>query len=632
MQNAVVEEHDTQGQGANVVIHGGHDGEADASSGSLRELQAFEQLVGELAGSFAGMSAGRIDDAIEQALRRIVQVLRIDRASLAQVSPLTGRIEVSHSWAEGELRSVPRRFDSDTQNPWAVAMARAGRPVVFSRLDDLPPEAAIDRATYERIGLKSHVTMPVLVAAELIGGLSVGAMRRERAWPPPLLSRLRLLADLLASVLARQRAEMQRERALDFERLATRVLAALLLAGTNNETHVVEAGLHDLAGVLGADRAVLWEAEPGGAVFRRTLFWFSADLPAAEQWSSLELPWLAAQLANGEQVRLAQLDALPPEAAADRAALHALGVRSLLVLPVMVAGELVGAFSIAAVRNACDWPDVLLPGLRLLAEVFATLHVRRSAEARKRAAETEAALWRERFAHVVRVHTVGEMSAALAHEITQPLGAIENYALAARRRAAADVPDRAKLLELLDRIVAQSARAGDVVMRLRGMVKRHDLQLVAVNLPQVVHGCIELLRGDCESRGLSIVVQQAAALPLLQADEIHLQQVVLNLLRNAIEAMDQATTGMPRHIEVHLERTEDAVAVQVDDHGPGIAEGGLEAVFEPFHSTKPFGLGVGLAICRRLIEAHGGTLRAAHAPGGGASLRFTLPLSHEPAT
>jgi two-component system sensor histidine kinase DctS len=147
----------------------------------------------------------------------------------------------------------------------------------------------------------------------------------------------------------------------------------------------------------------------------------------------------------------------------------------------------------------------------------------------------------------------------------------------------------------------------------------------------VVQGCIELLRGDCESRGLSIVVQQSAPLPLLQADDIHVQQVVLNLLRNAVEAMEQAPDNLPRRIEVHLERTEDAVAVQVDDHGPGIAEGGLETVFEPFHSTKPFGLGVGLAICRRLIEAHGGTLRAAHAPGGGASLRFTLPLSHEPA-
>ena len=134
-------------------------------------------------------------------------------------------------------------------------------------------------------------------------------------------------------------------------------------------------------------------------------------------------------------------------------------------------------FSVAAVRVECDWPDELLPGVRLLAEVFATLHVRRHSEQRERAAEAEAALWREQFAHVVRVHTVGEMSAALAHEITQPLGAIENYALAARRRASGPAPDLPKVVDLLDRIVAQSARAGDVVTRLRGMVKRHELQL-----------------------------------------------------------------------------------------------------------------------------------------------------------
>lgn len=605
--------------------------DAGAPRRRRHELQSFELLLVELAAGFVGLDAARIDPAIDDALRRIVQTLGTDRAALTQVSPLTGRIEVTHSWARDGLARVPPLLDATTQNPWSVAMARSGRPVVFARLADLPPEAAVDRATFGRIGLKSHVTMPLVVAGELVGGLSIGAMQRARRWPAALLARLRLLADLLAGVLARRHAEALRERALDFQSLAARILAALVIAGTRDEGAIVEAGLRDLAGVLGADRVGLWEAEPGGAAFLRTRFWFSADLPAAEQWTAAQLPWIAAQLAAELPVRLPGLDALPGDAATDRAELQALGVRSLLALPVAVGGELVGSFSLAAVRQACDWPETLLPGLRLLAEVFATLHVRHAAEARRRAAEAEAALWRERLAHVMRVHTVGELSTALAHEITQPLGAIENYALAARRRAGAAAPDLAKVAELLDRIVAQASHAGDVVTRLRALARRHELQIGPIDLNGVVQGCVELLRGECDAHGVGIELHRPAApLPPLPADEIHVQQVVLNLLRNALDAMTQAPPGAPRRIDVRLACDAGAAAVQVDDHGPGITDDDLERVFEPFHTTKPTGLGVGLAISRRLIEAHGGTLRAAHNPRGGASLRFTLPLSIEP--
>jgi len=590
------------------------------------ELRAFERLLAELSAGFIGLHAERIDGAIEDALRRIVRALDIDRCSLISVSPVTGRVEASHSWAVQGIDRTPLLNIAET-NPWALSMALNGRPVVFARLDDLPSEAAVDKATWQRIGLKSHVSMPMLVAGRLRGGLSFGVLRHEREWPAELLGRMRMLADVFASVLARQHAETQRERALDFERLASRTLSALLIAGPQDEARVIQAGLQDIGRFLGADRATLWEVG-GDQRFRRAHHWFAEGVPAAEHWSLAELPWIGRRLTEDALLRFARLDELPVDADADRQAMRGLGVRSLLAVPVSIAGQPVGVFSVAAVRSECDWPDALLPGVRLLAEVFATLHVRRHAEARERAAEAEAAKWREQFAHVVRVHTVGEMSAALAHEITQPLGAIENYALAARRRAAGAAPELAKIVDLLDRIVAQSARAADVVTRLRGMVKRHELQLTEIDLERVAAACIDLLRGECEQRELRIELRRTAALPRLVADEIHVQQVLLNLLRNAIEAMDAAPPGAPRCITLAIMQTApDWVSVQVADHGPGIAEGELEQVFEAFHSTKPLGLGVGLAICRRLIEAHGGTLRAAHNAGGGALFEFTLPLA-----
>jgi PAS domain S-box-containing protein len=246
---------------------------------------------------------------------------------------------------------------------------------------------------------------------------------------------------------------------------------------------------------------------------------------------------------------------------------------------------------------------------------------------RKRA-EAEAAQFRERLAHVVRVHTAGEMSAALAHEITQPLGAIENYALAARRRAGEEPPDLGRVTDLLDKVIGQASRAGDVVTRMRGMVQRHELEAREIDVGRVVRECVEMVRTDCELRDIRIELTPIAALPPVVADEIHLQQVILNLLRNAMEAIGLPQPGVVRRIAIEVGRdAAGAVSVAVADQGPGIAEDDLERVFESFYSTKPHGLGIGLAISRKLIEAHGGSLWAAHNPGGGAVFRFTLPVA-----
>jgi PAS domain S-box-containing protein len=246
----------------------------------------------------------------------------------------------------------------------------------------------------------------------------------------------------------------------------------------------------------------------------------------------------------------------------------------------------------------------------------------------RKLAEAEAVQFRERLAHLVRVHTVGEMSAALAHEITQPLGAIENYALAARRRMREAPPDFARVDDLLDKLIGQATRAGDVVTRMRGLVQRHELEPKEIDAVRAVGQCIDMVKMDCDLRDIRIELKAVDALPRVVADEIHLQQVMLNLLRNAMEAVECPGPNVSKVItvEVGLDAP-DKMWVQVADRGAGIAEGDLERVFESFYSTKPNGLGVGLAICRKLIEAHGGTLRASHNPGGGAVFRFTLPTA-----
>ena len=610
---------------------------ADASGASppapaalLPEPLRFERLLSDLWATFIDLAPEDFDAAVHRSLGRIVAALGIDRSTLSRVSPLTGRVEVTHSFGIDGVEPVPMPYVARVLSPWLLEMALANKPIMFEKLDEIPAEAAIDRETFRAIGLKSHVTMPLMMAGQLVGGLSFGAVVAERRWSAEVIGRMRLLADIFSSALARKHSQEALDNAIGFERLASSILASLALAAAGQENQVITQGLRQIGEFMGAERVALWGAtgEPGVGLMRQ---WHAEGFaPPGDGGRAADLPWVTIRAMAGDVIRVPRLAELPPEAATDRAALALAGVRSLLVVPISASERVTGALSIACIERENEWPDILLPGVSLLAEVFASLHAREAAERRKRAAEGEAAHWRERLAHLVRVHTAGEMSVALAHEITQPLGAIENYALAARRRAAESPPDLERVVELIDKVIGQATRAGDVVMRMRGMVQRHALEPKPIDVERAVDECMGMVKMDCQMRDIAIHLLPAGPLPPVMVDEIHLQQVVLNLLRNAMDALEAGAgpSHESREIGISLERSgRDEIAVQVADRGIGIAEGDLERIFESFYSTKSSGLGVGLAICRKLIEAHGGTLRAAHNPGGGALFRFTLPVA-----
>ncbi|MCC7325448.1 MAG: GAF domain-containing protein [Burkholderiales bacterium] len=418
-------------------------------------------------------------------------------------------------------------------------------------------------------------------------------------------------------------------RAAGFERLTSGILASLLVAPTDAEDDIVVQGLQRIGAFMRAERVTLWERIPEQRDFRRSYQWCATSSLPAEPSIPGNLPWLGGRLSAGCVVRFSDLTQLPVEAHDDLPSLRAAKIRSLLAVPISVHDAVVGAFTIASTVEQCDWPDSAVSGAELLAKVFATLSERQSMQGLKQAAEIEAALWRERLAHLVRVHTVGEMSVALAHEITQPLGAIENYALAARRRAGAKTPDMARIVDLLDKVVGQATRAGDVVSRMRGMARRHDLDPKEIDVERAIGECAEMLKAECEAREIRVEFDVSDHELRVVADEIHLQQVIMNLLRNAMQAMGDTGSGVAKVITIAIgSDASDEVSVQIADRGPGIADNDIERVFESFYSTKSDGLGVGLAICRRLIEAHGGRLWAIHNPGGGAIFRFTLPAAH----
>src|SRR5580698_2800138 len=241
--------------------------------------------------------------------------------------------------------------------------------------------------------------------------------------------------------------------------------------------------------------------------------------------------------------------------------------------------------------------------------------------------ELEIARQRHQLAHLSRVNMLGELSGSLVHELSQPLTAILSNAHAAQLLLEHSEPDLNQLRDILGDITADDERAGEVIRRLRQLLKRGEVQFQPLRVNELVEEVLKLLRSELLDRGVTVQTKLAPKLPVLQADRVQLQQVLINLVTNACDAM----ADMPRAARALTVRTElygdDVVLISVCDAGTGIAEGKLEQVFEPFFSSKANGMGLGLSISRTIVNAHGGRLRAEHNPVRGAMFHLMLPVS-----
>ena len=232
---------------------------------------------------------------------------------------------------------------------------------------------------------------------------------------------------------------------------------------------------------------------------------------------------------------------------------------------------------------------------------------------------------RNELSHLTRVTMLSELSGSLAHELNQPLTAILSNAQAALRFLDAEAPDLAEVREILRDVVSDDKRAGEIIQGLRLLLKRGEMRHEDFDLNGVVLNVLRLLRSTIVNANVDVVTDLAPELRPVNGDPVQLQQVVLNLVVNACDAM-QGNGAEGRRLLVRTDVQDGRLArVCVSDQGPGIEPESLEMIFEPFFTTKPGGLGLGLSVCRQIVAAHGGRLWARSDPGRGASLLFTLP-------
>jgi PAS domain S-box-containing protein len=243
---------------------------------------------------------------------------------------------------------------------------------------------------------------------------------------------------------------------------------------------------------------------------------------------------------------------------------------------------------------------------------------------RKRAEEA-----RQNLAHASRLALVGELTAMIAHEVNQPLGAILSNADAAEMLMDSKNPPLAEIRQILVDIRKNDLRASEAIIRIRTLLRKREMEMLPLDVNETVADVLRLVAGDAMRRRVHIQKELAPALPMIRGDQVHLQQVMLNLILNAMDA----TSGLPenrRRVFIRTARNgNNTIEVAVNDAGPGVPADKLHRVFESFYTTKREGMGLGLSIARSIIEAHHGRVWVENDPAGGASFRFTVPVLEE---
>lgn len=308
-------------------------------------------------------------------------------------------------------------------------------------------------------------------------------------------------------------------------------------------------------------------------------------------------------------------------------------VRSAMCFPLMQQGTIVGVLYLennhATKGGNADRAALLEMLAQHAANSIVTARLYRElVDENERRAETEAALVKARadLARTSHLTVMGGMAASIAHEINQPLAAIMNCSGAGRRWLTRGVPDVPEAVAAFDQINSAAARTSEVVRALRALAKQTPASLAPLAIDEVVIRVLELMRPEIEDRGVRLSISLSASGKAVIGDGIQLQQVVLNLITNALEAMTETPT-VARKLSVSSQVEDGYVSVEVSDSGSGMDTATLANIFDPFFTTKNTGIGMGLAICRSIMEAHGGTLEASSEPGRGSTMTFCIPVA-----
>ncbi|HSI13944.1 MAG TPA: ATP-binding protein, partial [Chthoniobacter sp.] len=434
----------------------------------------------------------------------------------------------------------------------------------------------------------------------------------------------RQFVAIRSDITEQKRVEGELAEKLRLQGLLAAISSLFVALPSGQITSAIEETQRLIVETLGLDRSTLWrlaEHRPGMVLVH---CWQRPGWPPLPRGFTTDgnLPWAYGRMMDGESFCFSSLEDLPPEAARDAEVFRVHGPKSNLTVPLIANGQVFGAIAFATLGKERSWREDEITDLKLIAQIISNVISRQGAELREEQLRSE-------LAHTMRVATLGELVAALAHELNQPLAAILSNAQAARRFLTHGSADPNELKAILDDIVRDDKRAGSVIQNVRSMVSKQPTMRERCCLNELVREVLELMHGELIGEKVEVHTTLAPLSLPVDAARVELQQVLVNLLVNAVHAMKE-TPSERRFIDVVTMAGENSASVSILDRGQGIDPARLPVIFEPFFSTKANGLGMGLSISRRIIENHHGRIEAANHPEGGAIFRITLPLArHE---
>jgi signal transduction histidine kinase len=545
-----------------------------------REAQVsatFERLLTRISTVFAGARWDRVNAEVDAALADMLAWSCVEQMSLFEVLPDNTAAYLRHVVRAADMPASPEQLNYGECFPWAFRkVVLAGEAMAFACLDDLQPEAAVDKASLQTLGLRSALHVPLAVEGEVRFVLAVACNRRTPDWSKRYVTRLKALGEILAHAISRAEA------------------AAALLANQ-----------HDVRDVPGIARVGRWEWDIGADKLHLS--------DEAKHILGTDIPTLARLF---DLIKPSDLDEL--QQAIERARANP-GVRFQARYALHTpAGE---------ARTIQQWHEVMFPGERTARLIATVQDVSASRDTEQEMTELRAHKW-----HSARVAQTALLVASLAHELSQPLAAILNNAQAGLRFLNSGNLTPEEMRDILTDIVASNRRASDVLSALRAMLRRQTTARVIFDAADAARDVLTLVRSELMSEQIEVETSLAPRCHL-NADKTQIEQVILNLVMNSIDAM-RGKRDASRHLRVTLlEAQPGEVEVSVNDSGRGIPPEKLDKVFEAFWTTKKKGLGMGLSVCRAIVESYGGRIWCETNAVGGVTFRFKLPLAEpqEPA-
>jgi signal transduction histidine kinase len=405
-----------------------------------------------------------------------------------------------------------------------------------------------------------------------------------------------------------------------FEALLDGLLAGMARASAHAIDQEIEHWLSQIVLALDIDRTTVWERTFDDRGFVSTLWWGRpgvAEMPSSVV-SMVISPGGTARILAGETLVYSRIEDLPKRAKEARAFVEKHGPKANVTLPLQVGSTIVGALSFGKFRGPREWSPELLRRLRVVAQVFA------AALERKRV-EGQITNLQHQVTTASRRSTLGELAASIAHELNQPLGAIVGNASAVRRLISTKKFNSKQVIEALTDIIDDGKRANDVIRRIKALFRGDDPEKTLLEPAELLAEVVSLLHSQALMRKISLRTELEPSVPLILGDRIQLQQCVMNLVVNAFEA---AATDRNESSEVVIRCFSDQhgwLSVSVRDSGPGIDPSLQGKLFDPFVTTKPNGMGMGLLVTRSIIESHGGRVWGSSNQDVGSTFTFTIP-------